>query len=76
VSADQAERDEQLAELERDREVVERIAERVDRGRSGKRKGDRRVELHIDLPDVAVLVRHARAHLLGRKRLLEKEGSR
>jgi hypothetical protein len=63
------ERLEQLAKLARDGRIVERIGERVASGLSGKR-GRSRVELHVDIADVSVLVKYARASILGQTRRL------
>jgi hypothetical protein len=64
-------RREQLAKVERDGRLVERLAARVTSGQSGK-SGRARVELHVDIADMAVLVKLARAQILGSKRVLER----
>ncbi len=60
----EAQRAEELAKLEIDLAVVDRIAARLAKGK--------RVELHIDVGDVAVLVKYARKAINGHKRLLAR----
>lgn len=57
-------RAEQLAKLDNDLAVVDRIAARLAKGK--------RVELHIDVHDVRVLVKYARAAIDGHKRILSR----
>jgi hypothetical protein len=64
-------RAEQRANLERDRAVIESIRERGIAAVKGKR-----VELHVSIEHIAVLVKYAGAGIKGYAKLLEREVDR
>jgi hypothetical protein len=64
----EAERADQRARLDRDRAVVDSIRNRATAAVKGKR-----VELHIALDEVAVLVKYAGAAIHGYTKALERE---